>query len=233
MRIAICNENKNYLWQLKQMIYSYAEKARIEMFVECFSCGRDLLSSKNKFHIVFLDYGVEKSRCLGIAKRLTEADFFCSIVFTGTKSNFDNSVFKVGPMGYIFYPIMEREVWYVLNNCFRKRKNGYPLLVKSGEDTVWINVNEIVYIEANNKHCILHLAGECIESSKTMANVYNALPKEFFLKINRSNIVNTEYINRFNSGEVILKNGERLHISRSYRRVFKDDFNNLIKAMIV
>ncbi len=230
MRLAIYNENINHLWQLKRIIYRYAEKYRMDILVECFSCGKALLASKNRYHMVFLDYG-ENYEGLEIASRLMETDSFCSVIFSGRKNLFNNSIFSVSVKGCLTYPIKEKEVCCVLENYFNKKINGYPLLIKSGMDTVCLKTNEIVYLEADNKHCVVHLGEKSIVCNKTMAKVYDALPKRLFLKINRANVINFEYINRFNSNEVMLKTGEKLYISRNYRKNFKRDYCELINVM--
>ncbi len=228
MRFAIYNKNKNYLRQLKQIIYRYAEKYRLDVLIECFENGKDLLASKNRYHIVFLDYDFKCGEGLKIANELTEKYSYCSIIFTGRKGCFDNNIFTVPLNGYLIYPIEDDDVFFTLDNYFRKRKNGYPLLIKSGVDTVCLNINAIIYLEADNKHCRVHLWEETINCSQTMAALYNGLPKRLFLKINRYTVVNSEYVDRFNSIEVILKTGERLYISRTYRKDFKDNYHDFI-----
>lgn len=231
MRIAIYNKDKNCLIGLKKMIYSYAEKFKLDVLIECFNCCKDLLASQNKYHIVFLDYSAKNPNGIKVASRIADANQFCSIVFTSRENKFDNNIFTIPLSGIISYPIKESEVCFVLDNYFYKRKNGYPMLVKSGLDTVCLNVNEIVYLEANNKNCVLHLGKESINCNKTMAMIYETLPKKFFLKINRSNVINSEYVNRFNSDEVMLKTGERLFISRNYRKNFKENYCDFISGM--
>ena len=230
MRIAIYNENELCLWLLKQIIYRYASKYRMDIFIECFSCGKELLASKNRYHIVFLDYG-QKAQGLWIASKLMELDGFCTIIFTGDENCFDNNIFSVPVMGFLTYPIKEDEVNFVLSNYFNKKINGRPLLIKSGMDTVCLKTNEIVYIEADNKHCVVHLGEKSIKCNKTMANVYEALPKTHFLKINRAYVINPEYINRFNSNEVMLKTGDILYISRNYRKNFKKEYYDYIERV--
>ena len=57
-----------------------------------------------------------------------------------------------------------------------------------------------------------------------MARVFEALPKIYFLKINRSFIVNLGFINKYNTESVFLKNGEDLHITRTYYKNFKENY---------
>ncbi len=231
MRIAICNRNRRYLDSLKLMLYRYAEKKRLEIAVECYYCGKDMLATKNRYNIVFLEYDAYSVNGLETAKTLRESDCFCSIIFIGNKNRFCNSIFKVSPSGFLTYPIDESEVVSVLDDCFRKKINGYPLLIKSSEDTVCLNSNEIFYIEANNKHCIISLGKKCINCNQTMGKLYEQLPKMVFLKINRANVINSEYINSFNAGEVTLKNGKKLYISRNYRKNFKENYCEFINTI--
>ena len=231
MRIAVCNRNKFYLKSIKLMIYSYAEKKKIDVMVECYLCGKDMLVSDYKYNIVFLEYCIDSAEGTETAKLLRQTDSFCSIIFTSIENRFGNDIFKVYPSGFLTYPITENELISVLNDYFHAKINGYPLLLKSGEDTVCLKSAEIVYLEADNKHCVVHLRKEKLSCNCTMRRVYDTLPKSVFLKINRAYVINSVYINKFNSEEVFLKTGDKLYISRNYRKDFKQNYYDFISAM--
>lgn len=202
MRIAVCKSNKHYLNTLKLMIYRYAEKMKIEILTECYLCGKDMLASGNRFNIVFLDYNLAGEKGLQIAKAIRKFDSLCLIVFIGSDTCFAGDIVKVYPSDYLTYPINEAKVFGVLDEYFCKRGIKYPLLIKSGEDIVCLNTSEIVYLEASNKHCVVHLKEKSLNCNKTMACVYDQLPKILFLKINRAFVINSGYINRFNKGHL-------------------------------
>jgi len=91
----------------------------------------------------------------------------------------------------------------------------------------------ILYLEANNKYCYIHLENETILCKKTMARVFDALPKIYFQKINRAFIVNLNAINKYNAQNVDLKNGETLHITRTYYKNFKQEYLNFFNPKIL
>ena len=121
-------------------------------------------------------------------------------------------------------PLKEDEIYTVLDEFFKEYSNNYPLWIKCGEETVSLNVKDIFYLEANNKHCIVHLTNEELDCNKTMARVSGVLPKNRFTKINRAYIVNFECIKKYNNDAVFLKNGKQLHISRNYLKSFKQEY---------
>jgi len=101
------------------------------------------------------------------------------------------------------------------------------------DDTVCLNSEEIFYIEASNKHCLIHLKNEIILCKKTMARVSEVLPKIHFQKINRAFIINLNCIDKYNSDSVFLKNGENLHITRTYYKSFKQNYFEYLKPKII
>ncbi len=231
MRVAVCDGNGINRNSLKLMIYRYAERLKIDAVAEEYLCGNDMLASGKRYNMVFLDYNAEILNGMAVSRLLREGDCFCSIIFTSSENRFRNDIFKVSPSGFLTYPIKERDVVLLLDDYFRKKINGYPMLIKSGADTVCLNTNEIVYLEADNKHCVVHLKEKNLNCSRTMGSVYEVLPKVSFLKINRAFVINSEYINSFNSREVVLKTGDKLYISRNYRKDFKQGYFNFINTM--
>jgi len=229
MRIAICNGNGDLVKILKRMMYTYAEIKRIEITVDCYLCGEKLLSSGKKYEIIFL--GGELSGINGIktAELIRKKDKLCAIILSGPDQKYVLEAFKVKAFRYLIEPVKQSEVFCVLDEYFEDGGKNRTLLIKSGIDTICINTDEIVYVEADNKHCYVHLCDESHRCNWTMARVYNSLPKNLFLKINRAFVVNVDFVNRYNNQDVYLKNGQQLHIGRTYLRDFKISYcNNML-----
>jgi DNA-binding LytR/AlgR family response regulator len=99
-------------------------------------------------------------------------------------------------------------------DCFVAKSKGRVIFVRSAE---------IDWIETANNYVKLHVADETHLMRETMANVEARLPADRFLRISRSAIVNLERMRELqrlpnNGYAVILKNGDRLSLSRGYRR---------------
>lgn len=228
MRVAICNKNINRLNALKLIIYRYAEKMKIEIMAGCYLCAVNMVASGVKYNMVFFDCDPNDIGWLKNAASIRESNNFCSIILLSSYANFTGDIFKIYPSDYLTYPVDELQVFRIFNEYFSVKGSNYPLLIKSVEETFCLNTNEIVYLEADNKYCVVHLEKTSFNCHKTMAYVYSKLPETIFLKINRSFVINSHYVNRFNNAELVLKNGKKLYISRNYYKNFKEKYCNYI-----
>lgn len=231
MKIALCDENQKRLKALKKMIYEYSEERGFDVAIESYSDVSGLAFSREKYSMVFLSFDFLNEEKLEIFKKIKEQNTFCDIVFISadTKELFD--VLKIKPYSFLISPIERQELFEFLDEYFSERGCDYPFWIRSGSDTLCLNTKEIIYLEADNKNCYLHLSGGKLRSNCTMAKVFNVLPKSHFIKINRAYIVNSQYINKYNKDTIFLKNGDNLRLSRNYSATFKRAHRNFLNPI--
>lgn len=225
MRIALCDSDMLLIQNVKKMIYTYAEKNRLDVLVDCYCYGEQLLRCEQRYNIIFLGYELAGKNGFEIALKLRECNNFSSIVFMSTNMDFVFESFKANPYRFLVPPVSSEDIYALLDDFFKKFGTDYPLLIRSQSDVVCLNTANISYLEADNKHCYIHTETEVLPCNKTMAKVFEVIPKNHFTKINRAFIVNLNYVSRYNNEEVVLTNGEKLHISRKYMRDFKSDYH--------
>ena len=97
------------------------------------------------------------------------------------------------------------------------------LVVKSGGSTRFVRVADIDWIEAAGVYANLHVAGKELLYRAALNELAERLDPVRFVRIHRSAIVNIEsilHLEPISHGEfeVILKDGSRSRISRTYRR---------------
>jgi two-component system LytT family response regulator len=97
------------------------------------------------------------------------------------------------------------------------------LVVKSGGSTRFVRVADIDWIEAAGIYANLHIGGKELLYRAALNELAERLDPVHFVRIHRSAIVNIESILRLEpishgEFEVILKDGSRPRISRTYRR---------------
>lgn len=96
------------------------------------------------------------------------------------------------------------------------------LVVKSAGTTRFLRIAEIDWIEAAGVYVNLHAAGKEFLYRASLTDIAERLDPQRFIRIHRSAIVNIESIVQLepaNHGEfeVVLKNGSRARVSRTYR----------------
>jgi two-component system, LytTR family, response regulator len=96
------------------------------------------------------------------------------------------------------------------------------LVVKSGGSTRFVRVADIDWIEAAGVYANLHIGGKELLYRSALSELAERLDPVRFIRVHRSAIVNIESILRLEpishgEFEVVLKDGSRSRISRTYR----------------
>lgn len=231
MRIALCDADTAAIKITKRILYEYANLRGIELLVEEYASGNELLINKIKYQLVILDYNTGDLNGLETARVLRSCNPDCTIIFLSSYKGFIIDSFKVSPFRFLLKPLDKSLLFSALDDFFKSRSDNRPLLIKDGGDTFCLSANEIFYLEADNKNCFISLRNKKIRCRKTMARVYCELPKRHFGKINRAYVVNFNYISGYNRDAVTLRNGEQLHVGRCYFKSFREEFREFSDAM--
>ncbi|MEE1006022.1 MAG: LytTR family DNA-binding domain-containing protein [Acutalibacteraceae bacterium] len=231
MRIALCDADTAAIKITKRILYEYANLRGIELLVEEYASGNELLINKIKYQLVILDYNTGDLNGLETARVLRSCNPDCTIIFLSSYKGFIIDSFEVSPFRFLLKPLDKSLLFSALDDFFKARSDNRPLLIKDGGDTFCLSANEIFYLEADNKNCFISLRNKKIRCRKTMARVYCELPKQHFGKINRAYVVNFNYISGYNRDAVTLRNGEQLHVGRCYFKSFREEFREFSDAM--
>jgi two-component system LytT family response regulator len=105
-------------------------------------------------------------------------------------------------------------------------KKPERIVVKADGRLIFLKTGDIVWIEAANNYCNLHLAtSKRLLLRETMASLEKRLDSASFARVNRSALVHVDQVQEMQSAKfgdytVVLRNGTRLPLSRSLRGRF-------------
>lgn len=166
-----------------------------------------------------------------------------SIVFTTAYDEFAIRAFEVRAFDYILKPIDDDRFNHTLKHIYEQKvlsktaaehtKSGAPsakrIMVKSSGKSVFIDYDQIQWVEASGDYVLVHTASKSHLVRKTMKTMTSALDVDGFMRISRSAIVNISFIasiKYYRNGEyyINLKDSRVLRSSRTY----KDAVRNLL-----
>ncbi|WP_338376165.1 LytTR family transcriptional regulator DNA-binding domain-containing protein [uncultured Flavobacterium sp.] len=115
------------------------------------------------------------------------------------------------------------------NDEFSKKKEeaiSTNAILKLKSNAV-LNTTEILYIKSDGHYAEISIEGrEKPEIERTsLSSLLELLPKQDFVRIHKSYVVNIHKIKIINSTEVMLENGEWIKLSRTYKQLLKDLLN--------
>lgn len=101
------------------------------------------------------------------------------------------------------------------------------LLVRTRDGEAFVDVDRIDRVEATGNYVTIRAGDERWLERRTLASVEKLLGGRRFMRIHRSHLVNVGRVARIESGfkgrsEVVLEDGTRLPMGRTYRRALKE-----------
>jgi two-component system, LytTR family, response regulator len=202
----------------------------IEIVGECGSGmeGLEQIRSQNPA-LVFLD--VQMPECDGFdVLELLGPDVPPAVVFVTAYDQYALRAFEAGALDYLLKPFDNARFERALGRAKDRirQSQGGPrkndrLVIKSVGQVLFLRFSEIDWIEAADYYACLHVGAQSHLLRRSMNELDRELDPALFCRIHRSTIVNLDRVRGLKSGEdgeheVLLENGARLRLSRSYRK---------------
>lgn len=194
--------------------------------------------------LVFLDIQMPKLTGLEMLELLTNPPL---IVFSTAYDQHAIEAFEKNAIDYLLKPFSRErfsktvgkvkekflarqdssgEIRVLTGNNGLKDKNHRRIVIKNGSKIEMIPFEEIHYLESYGDYARIHASQGMFLKQKTMKELEDLLGADF-LRIHRSFLVNTTCIQKLelyekNSYLLLLKNGEKLAVSKSGYKVLKD-----------
>jgi two-component system LytT family response regulator len=226
----------------------------LEIAGECADGGQAVEAIRtHRPDLIFLDVRMPELDGFGVLEALAEEPR-PAVIFVTAYDRFALKAFEVNALDYLLKPFdRERfrkalarareqigraqgdEVGQQLRALLEDARGGRKYLdrvvIKSSARVFFLRVEEIDWIEAAGNYLKLHAGREEHLLRETMSNLEARLDPARFLRIHRSTIVNVERIQELQPwfhGDylVLLRDGTRLTLSRSYRQKLQDWFGN-------
>jgi DNA-binding LytR/AlgR family response regulator len=232
MQIAVCDDNKLHLLDMK-------EKLSLLPIVENTYLFSDLtlfLSSIEDGHsydavLMDIDWGGGKTG-MDAAEELYKRSLKTKIIFvTGYSDKYSQYIFlrDANLSGYIAKPVDIEILEANLNKVASAvALNEQPsLVVRKNGALISIPLHEIYSIESYKHTITIHSTRNDIVSYERLDKITGALPAGFY-QCHKSYIVNMRQIQRFQSDEILLKNGKTVPVSRSKYNETKEAYLNFM-----
>jgi two-component system LytT family response regulator len=216
---------------LKQ-IGSYIEKTPFLETMSLCKSGFEAIEylSNNEVDLLFVDINMPDLNGLDFVRALTQKP---KIIFTTAYSEYAIEGFQVDALDYLLKPISytvflkaanKAKLWFDLN---RKQvdviqtTNDY-IFVKSEYKLMRILLSEIKYIESSNEYIQIHLINdEPVTSLIRLKVIEEQLPKDKFLRVHRSFIVNLDRVKVIERNRIIFDHNIYVPVGDQYKETFQ------------
>ena len=218
---------------ITDLVQHFSEKC--ELIEYCVACndaveGLRLLTNSN-FDLLFLDYNMPKLNgrdLLDLKKDKSKVIMITSNTEFAVDSYKYDEVedYLVKPLNYnSFFESVQR----VMKKISKNAGPDYPtsrqsIMLKDGNNWIPTNYSEINYIKSESNYCIFFTENGKIMTLAKLKDLEEKLPSNF-LRCHRSYIINSDFIERINLDEVVVKS-DAIPISQQ----FKDNIRRYIES---
>ncbi|HBH84842.1 MAG: DNA-binding response regulator [Bacteroidetes bacterium GWE2_41_25] len=187
-----------------------------------------------KIDLVFVDINMPDLNGMDFVKSLKEKP---GIIFTTAYSEYAVEGFKVEAIDYLLKPIGYDDFLKaaIKAKVLSESKEHKSPIVKTSEDHLFvkseykimrINLSEIKFIESMHEYVRIHLTNEKpVMTLISLKTIEDQLPKERFMRVHRSFIVNKEKIKVVERNRIIFDNNIYIPVSDQYKPVFQEFIN--------
>ena len=227
--------------RLRQLVEA---ESGLELAGECAN-GREAVAAVRNARpdLLFLDVQMPELDGFGVLEELG-GERLPAVIFVTAHDRFALRAFEVHAVDYLLKPFdkerfqtalrraldrlkrddgtLARQLSALVADLRPPAKSPERLAVKTAGRVLMLKLDEIDWIESADNYVSLHVGNQEHLHRETMSALEGRLPAEKFLRISRSTIVNVDRIKELQPlfhGEyvVILRNGTRLTLSRTYR----------------
>ena len=220
MRIAVCDDNPKELERIKGCFCRIQGYDLVCSYFDSTSTVMEILKTENSpYDLYILDIEMPGMNGLKLAKSIREKDSRALFVFLTSYTRYMKDVFDVVTFDFIEKPISDEKLLQILERAatylnitsqhfsFGYRASRYSL-----------KYDRILYIEKKGRQALIHTFEDVYKTNMTLEEIWKQLNPKSFVHIHSSYIMNLYNLDRKDNEIAIMRNGEKLHITKGYRR---------------
>ncbi|WP_294476133.1 LytTR family DNA-binding domain-containing protein [Ruminococcus flavefaciens] len=212
IRAAICDDDNSQISALKAMLTEWNEHIIITEYT---SAEQFLFSYPDTpCDLLLLDIEMGDMNGMELAHKLRRKGDMLPIIFITGYSEFMQDGYDVEALHYLLKPVNKEKLFAVLDRYASRHSADSRVIFSSGDESVCINADDIMYLEAFGKKTQITLrGGKEIECTCGLSAAAEKLG-ENFVSCHRSYVVNLGFVRSISKTDVTLDNGRKIPLSR-------------------
>lgn len=225
IRIALCDDNDMERRIIRFLINQYIKEHEYSIRVEEFSSGNALLKSDvTAYDLVILDIYMGGLNGIDTAKELLHIHPKGKIIFCSSSNEFAEESYDVEAFRYLVKPISMEKLRQSLDRFFQLNTDKKVLEYKYQRTIRRMLLKDVMWIEAEGRHSIIHTEKAQIETNTPLAEFAEKLLSTDFVKPIRYALVSLQAVTEMTADALVLIDGTKIPVSREKRKEIQEAF---------
>jgi two-component system response regulator LytT len=230
LKIAVLDDEPIFHDNIRRKIYSIYDEIHMAVNVDCYSSGKALMyevEDGKYYDIYLLDIELPDISGIDLGRVLREKSPYCYIIFLTAYPQFAIEGYSAKAYQYILKDEWEQKLAVTLENIQKeitaRTEPSYRIAISTKLEK--IPVKDIYYIYKDGKNVVFQTRNGRSSIRKTLSVVYEELPEEGFIYVDRGFIVNVEHVMKLKNREIYMSNGEIVPVSKPQLERVKKEIN--------
>ena len=238
LRIAICDDEPAAVARHEAITRSALQGCGVSGEITAYTQSRNLLADVQDdgffFDLILLDIEMPGVDGMALARQLRSCLPNVRIIFVTSHTEYAIDAFELSIFRYVPKSDLETRLSAAVADAARliELEAGRDYTIQTASRLEKIPLRQILYIRRDGRNAAIVTPAGVSKVRKSLQQVYEELDAPEFLFIDRGCIVNLIQITRISGGQVLLKTGERLPVSRSHLPAVKAQINRFWGAHI-
>lgn len=238
LRIAVCDDEKEYREKLSAQIQMYMQKIDREYELFEYESGEQLLEQRENLHILLLDIFMHQKNGIQAGTEIKRYNPDIIIIYiTNLNDKISVAMNLIHSFGYLVKPVKQRELYSILNDAFERlnvleKKYKVMFCKKDGRPIVLV-VKDIYYFEYYNRKIKIVTKDKIFDNVKgKIGDIAVRMQPYGFILSHQSFVVNLNYINSIKDGLLVMENGDKVCLAQKRASAVRKSMMTIAKEFM-
>lgn len=233
-QFALCDDDKRTVAQMEYFFKMNAENVEFKVY----STGDELLEAvenNTQFDVVIIGNMLRKFNGIQIAKKLRSMGVKSYIIFVSGIECFYYDAFEVEAFRFIKKPVDWKKFRTCIQSLLEKLNNNNKYFYYKKDNTIHkIHLSDIMYLESSRRvvNIVTQYETYSYYDRLDLVEAYIKQKNCTFLRIHKSYLVNSDYIEQYEYSKMKLTNGHMLPISENKRIAIRKEYMDIIEGYV-
>lgn len=230
MRIAIIEDNSAEAASLEEKTIALLSDRAIAFDIDVFPSRKAILKKKAFYDLYLIDCLLPDGSGVELAKTIRASNDDAAFIFTTAYLEYAAEGYETDALRYLLKPVDVEKLREALDR-FLQRRGADPTIELTGTSRFadFVPASKILYIENMDRRVLVRLMDRSVETQKYMRDFEKELPDDIFFRTSRSFLVNLRQISEKQANTLIMRNGERVTISKRKLPLFNRAYVQFLK----
>lgn len=214
MKILLCDDEQQYIDELKIHIEEFMKSRSIGFEIHTFNNPQQVVESDTVYQLAFLDIQMNELDGISLAKILKERNNKIVIFFVTSFNDYQDDAMDLRAFRFFEKPYNVDRLYSGLEKAMEYIDESHiDFFIYTSNEQKKILVDDVIYVERGNRQVTLVTTQGNYTTRETFDEWCEILQNSFFYRVHKSFIVNLHYVTSYKYSEIFIQNNIRIPIA--------------------